>query len=74
MQDTWFCDANLDDYEEVVVFAVNLDQWGEIRGLSLEHFTYDDGWVEWQGMGKLICSYVAGLIFYESGYFIHSFL
>ena len=49
VQDTWFCDANLDDYEEVVVFAVNLDQWGEIRGLSLEHFTYDDGWVEWQG-------------------------
>ena len=49
VRDTWFCDADLDDYEEVVVFAVNLDQWGEVRGLSLEHFSYDDGWVEWQG-------------------------
>ena len=49
VRDTWFCDADLDDYEEVVVFAVNLDQWGEVRGLSLEHFSYDDGWVDWQG-------------------------
>lgn len=49
VQDTWFCDASLDDYEEVVVFAVNLNQWGEVCGLSLEHFTYDEGWVDWQG-------------------------
>ena len=28
VQDTWFCDANLDDYEEVVVFA---PYFGEYR-------------------------------------------
>ena len=49
VRDTWFCDADLDDYEEVVVFAVNLNQWGEVCGLSLEHFSYDEGWVDWQG-------------------------
>lgn len=45
---TWFCDADLDEYEEVVIFAVNFDTVGRITGLSCEHFTYDDAWVEWQ--------------------------
>ncbi len=52
VQDTWFCDAYLDDYEEVVVFAVNFDEWGEVTGISLEYFTYDEGWVEWQGWAE----------------------
>ncbi|MBO5165691.1 MAG: zinc-ribbon domain-containing protein [Lachnospiraceae bacterium] len=52
VMDTWFCDAYLDDYEEVVVFAVNIDEWGEVIGISLEHFTYDEGWVEWQGWAE----------------------
>lgn len=49
VMDTWFCDADLDDFEECVVFAVNFDKWGKVCGISLEHFTYDEGWVEWQG-------------------------
>ncbi|MDE6129345.1 MAG: zinc-ribbon domain-containing protein, partial [Lachnospiraceae bacterium] len=48
IKETWFCDAPLYDYEEVVIFAVNFDEWGEVIGLSLEHFSYDEGWVEWQ--------------------------
>lgn len=49
VQNVWFCDADLSDYDEVVVFAVNLDSYGQICGISVEHFTYDEGWVEWQG-------------------------
>lgn len=49
VQNVWFCDADLDDYEECVVFAVNFDKWGQITGISMEHFSYDDNWVEWQG-------------------------
>lgn len=45
----WFCEANLEDYDEVVVFAVNIDTYGQIVGISAEHFTYDEAWVEWQG-------------------------
>lgn len=52
VQDTWFCDADLDDYEEVVVFAVNFDEWGYVTGISLEHFTYDEAWVEWQAWAE----------------------
>lgn len=49
VQNVWFCDAEMDDYEEAVVFAVNFDKWGQICGISLEHFTYDEAWAEWQG-------------------------
>ncbi|MBQ9136662.1 MAG: hypothetical protein IJX66_11300 [Lachnospiraceae bacterium] len=49
VMDTWFCDADMDAYEEVVIFAVNFDTMGQITGISLEHFTYDEAWVEWQG-------------------------
>ena len=52
IQDTWFCDADLYDYEEVIVFAVCIDDWGTVTGISLEHFTYDEGWVEWQGWAE----------------------
>ncbi len=48
VQDTWFCDADFDEFEEVVIFAVNFDEFGKVTGISLEHFTYDDAWVEWQ--------------------------
>ena len=48
VQDTWFCEADFDAFEEVVIFAVNFDDFGKITGISLEHFTYDDAWVEWQ--------------------------
>ncbi len=48
VQDTWFCEADFDEFEEVVIFAVNFDDFGKITGISLEHFTYDDAWVEWQ--------------------------
>lgn len=49
VRDTWFCDADLDDYDEIVFFAVNFDSMGKIVGISLEHVTYDEDWVEWQG-------------------------
>lgn len=49
VQNVWFCDADFDDYEEVVVFGVNFDKWGQVIGISLEHFDYDEGWSEWQG-------------------------
>ena len=52
IQDTWFCDADLDDYEEVIVFAVNFNDWNEVKGISLEYFTYDDAWAEWQGWAE----------------------
>lgn len=49
VQNVWFCDADFDDFDEVVVFAVNLNKWGEVQGLSIEHFTYDEDWDAWQG-------------------------
>lgn len=49
VQDVWFCDASYSDFEEAVVFAVNFDKWEQVSGISLEHFTYDEGWTEWQG-------------------------
>lgn len=52
VQNVWFCDAELDDYEEVVVFAVNFDKWGQVVGISLEYFDYDEDWVEWQGWAE----------------------
>ncbi|MBQ9135211.1 MAG: hypothetical protein IJX66_03840 [Lachnospiraceae bacterium] len=52
VMDTWFCDAYLDDYEEVVIFAVNINQSGKVTGISLEYFTYDEGWVEWQNWAE----------------------
>ncbi len=48
-QDVWFCDADLNAFGEVVVFGVNFDEWGRVSGISLEHFNYDEAWVEWQG-------------------------
>lgn len=52
VQNVWFCDAELDEYEEVVVFAVNFDKWGQVVGISLEYFDYDEDWVEWQGWAE----------------------
>ncbi|HKM34823.1 MAG TPA: hypothetical protein VJY54_08780 [Lachnospiraceae bacterium] len=49
VQDVWFCDANYDDYDEVVVFGVNFDKWGQVAGISEEHFSYDEDWSIWQG-------------------------
>lgn len=48
VQDIWFCDADMDAYGEVVVFAVNFDEDGEVIGISLEHFDYDEDWAVWQ--------------------------
>lgn len=48
VRDVWFCDADLDDYGECVVFAINFDKLGEVVGISCEHFDYDKEWVEWQ--------------------------
>ena len=48
LQNVWFCDANLSSYGECVVFSVNFDKWGQVVGLSIEHFNYDSNWVEWQ--------------------------
>ncbi len=48
IRDVWFCDADLSDYDEVIVFAVNFDVWGDVTGISLEYFTYDEDWVVWQ--------------------------
>lgn len=49
IQNVWFCDAEYSEYEEAVVFAVNFDKWGQVVGISLEYFTYDESWTEWQG-------------------------
>lgn len=52
VQGVWFCDEDFDEYEECVVFAVNFDKWGEVIGISCEHFDYDEGWKEWQAWAE----------------------
>ena len=48
VQDVWFCEADLEDYEECVILSVNIDTDGTVIGLGCNYFTYDEDWVEWQ--------------------------
>lgn len=52
VQDIWFCDADFNDYEEVVVFGINFDDMGYVNGISLEHFDYDQAWSDYQGWAE----------------------
>lgn len=47
--DVWFCHADLDKYDEVVILSVYLDEFEEIGAMYFYHFTYDNDWVTWQG-------------------------
>lgn len=48
VRDVWFCDADLDDYDEIVILSVGIDSMGEIVGISMYHTEYDEEWVVWQ--------------------------
>lgn len=48
VRDVWFCDADLDDFDEVVILSVNLDSLGEIVGIGMYHIDYNEDWVVWQ--------------------------
>jgi hypothetical protein len=48
IKDIWFCDAYLDDYDEVVILSVNINSDNQIDDISFEHFSYDSDWVTWQ--------------------------
>lgn len=48
VQDVWFCEADLDDYDECVILSVNIGTDGTVIGLGCNYFTYDADWVEWQ--------------------------
>ena len=52
VQNIWFCEENLDDYDECVILSVNLSADGDIIGLGCNHFSYDDEWVEWQAWAE----------------------
>lgn len=52
VRDVWFCDADFNDYDEVIVFGVNFDKFGKVIGISQEHFIYDEAWSEWQGWAE----------------------
>ncbi|MCH5270060.1 MAG: zinc-ribbon domain-containing protein [Lachnospiraceae bacterium] len=48
VREIWFCDAPLNDYDEVVILSVNVYENDIIWDISMEHFTYDEDWVYWQ--------------------------
>lgn len=48
VRDVWFCEADLDDFDEVVILSVNLDSLGEIVGIGMYHIDYNEDWVVWQ--------------------------
>ncbi|MCH5274703.1 MAG: hypothetical protein J1E65_02595 [Lachnospiraceae bacterium] len=48
----WFCEADLDDYDEVAILSVYLDDYEEVGAMYLYHFTYDDDWVMFQGWAE----------------------
>lgn len=46
--DVWFCEADMSDYDEVVILSVNFDYDAEVCGIAMYHITYNDEWVTWQ--------------------------
>ena len=48
VRDTWFCDADYDDFDEIVFLSVNLDEMDEVIGLAIYHVTYDEAWADYQ--------------------------
>lgn len=48
VRDIWFCDLPTSDYDEVVILSVNVYENDIIWDISMEHFTYNEAWVEWQ--------------------------
>lgn len=49
VQDTWFCDADLDAFDEIVFFSVGLDKNDKIQFIYVYYITYDEYWVALQG-------------------------
>ena len=52
VRDVWFCDADYNDYDEILVFSVSFDKFGEVIGIYQYHFIYDEAWSEWQGWAE----------------------
>lgn len=48
-RDTWFCDASLSKYDEIVFLSVNIDEDETVVGIQMYYVTYDEDWVTWQG-------------------------
>ncbi|MCH5275468.1 MAG: zinc-ribbon domain-containing protein [Lachnospiraceae bacterium] len=48
VRDTWFCDAPLRDYGEIVILSVNFNYNDKIQCIYIYHVPYDDVWVEYQ--------------------------
>lgn len=48
LQDVWFCQADEDDFKEVAILSVNMDEDGEIIGICLSHINYNEDWEIWQ--------------------------
>lgn len=47
-RDTWFCDASLSNFSEIVFLSVNVDESEKIVGIQMYYVTYDNDWVTWQ--------------------------
>ena len=48
LQDVWFCRASLSSYAECAILSVGLDTRGQIAGIYIYHFNYDQDWVSYQ--------------------------
>lgn len=48
VKDIWLCEADLDDFDEVVIMSVNLDEFDEINCISINYFEYDEDFVVYQ--------------------------
>lgn len=47
-RDTWFCDASLSKFNEIVFLSVNIDEDETVVGIQMYYVTYDEDWVIWQ--------------------------
>lgn len=48
VRDIWLCEADLDDFDEVVIMSVNLNEFDEVNCISVNYFEYDEGFVTYQ--------------------------
>ncbi len=48
VKDIWLCEADLNDYDEVVIMSVNLNSFDEIDCISINYFNYDEDFVTYQ--------------------------
>lgn len=42
VKDIWFCDAEFEDYDEVVIISANLSEDNQISCISFNYFEYDE--------------------------------